>query len=254
VVKTGAGTLSLTTANTYTGGSTVSNGTLLVNNTTGSGTGTGTVVVQSGAALGGTGTISGVVTIGNGGHIAPGASVGPLNVGFMTLAAGSILDFELDTVAGVDKSDLVNVTATNGLTINGGMLNLTNAGAMTTGTYTLIDYNGALNGSLGNMTLGSTPSDFSFQLVNNTSNQSIDLVVTPGGDFDHNGAVNAADFVTWRKGVGATYTAGDYNTWREHFGETNASAGASLAAVPEPAAWVLVATGVAILFARRYTR
>jgi autotransporter-associated beta strand protein len=251
VVKTGLGTLSLTTANTYTGGTTVSNGTLLVNNTTGSGTGTGTVSVQSGAVLGGTGAISGVVTISSGGHVAPGASIESLDAGFLTLSAGSILDFELDTVAGVDKSDLVNVTATNGLTINGGMLNLTNAGAMTTGTYTLIDYAGSLNGSLGNMTLGSTPSDFSFQLVNNTGNKSIDLVVTPGGDFDHNGAVNAADYVTWRKGVGTTYTGGDYNSWREHFGETNASAGASLAAVPEPAAWLLLLFGISAVLAKR---
>src|SRR5262249_27516643 len=43
LVTAGTGTLRLTGANTYTGGTTVSAGTLLVSNTTGSGTGTGAV-------------------------------------------------------------------------------------------------------------------------------------------------------------------------------------------------------------------
>jgi hypothetical protein len=157
-------------------------------------------------------------------------------------------------VAGVDKSDLVNVTTANGLAINGGTLNLTNANAMTTGTYTLIDYAGTLNGSLSNLAIGTAPSDFSYLLVDNTANKSIDLVVSPGGDFDHNNAVNAADYVTWRKGEGTTYTASDYNTWRGNFGATSAASGAPLAAVPEPAAWTLLVTGVAMFFVRRQTR
>lgn len=61
--KTTAGTLLLDTANTYTGGATVSTGTLLVNNTVGSGTGTGSVTVAAGAILGGTGTIAGATDI-----------------------------------------------------------------------------------------------------------------------------------------------------------------------------------------------
>jgi len=63
--KTGKGTFTLSGANTYTGGTAVSGGTLLVTNQTGSATGTGAVQVNSGT-LGGTGSISGPVTIGNG--------------------------------------------------------------------------------------------------------------------------------------------------------------------------------------------
>ena len=47
VVKSGLGTLTLGNANSYIGGTSVDGGTLLVNNTTGSGTGTGTVIVNA---------------------------------------------------------------------------------------------------------------------------------------------------------------------------------------------------------------
>jgi probable HAF family extracellular repeat protein len=63
------------------------------------------------------------------------------------------------------------------------------------------------------------------------------------GDFNHNGTVDAADYVVWRKTDG---TQNGYDTWRAHFGMTSesgsGSAGASdsQAAVPEPATIVLL--------------
>ena len=61
--KVGAGTLTLTNANTYTGDTSVNGGTFTVNNSTGSATGTGPVQVNAGI-LGGSGTIAGAVTVG----------------------------------------------------------------------------------------------------------------------------------------------------------------------------------------------
>ena len=65
VTKIGTGILKLSGANTYTGGTTVSEGGLAINNTTGSGTGTGGVQVNGGI-LAGDGTIAGAVTVGTG--------------------------------------------------------------------------------------------------------------------------------------------------------------------------------------------
>ncbi|WP_009960475.1 beta strand repeat-containing protein [Verrucomicrobium spinosum] len=57
LTKTGSSTLTLAGANTYAGNTAVGSGILLATNTTGSATGKGSVLVQSGAALGGTGTV-----------------------------------------------------------------------------------------------------------------------------------------------------------------------------------------------------
>ncbi|MCX5653817.1 MAG: autotransporter-associated beta strand repeat-containing protein, partial [Planctomycetota bacterium] len=62
LTKVGAGTITLSGANTYSGGTKVLEGALLVSNTTGSATGTGTVTVGA-ATLGGRGFINGPVTL-----------------------------------------------------------------------------------------------------------------------------------------------------------------------------------------------
>jgi autotransporter-associated beta strand protein len=59
LIKTGSGTLTLDgSLNTYSAGTTVNAGTLLVNNLTGSGTGTGAIVVNGTSTLGGSGFIA----------------------------------------------------------------------------------------------------------------------------------------------------------------------------------------------------
>ncbi|MEO6872151.1 MAG: autotransporter-associated beta strand repeat-containing protein [Chthoniobacterales bacterium] len=63
--KAGSGSLALSRANSYTGGTTVSAGVLPVANQNGSATGTGPVNVNGGT-LGGEGTIAGATTIGTG--------------------------------------------------------------------------------------------------------------------------------------------------------------------------------------------
>ncbi len=240
LTKNGTGNLTLgpSPGNTYSGGTTINGGKLFANNIVGSGTGTGAVAVNSGGTLGGIGTVSGGVTVNNGGHIAPGVTLGTLGVGSLTLAAGSNLDIELDTVAGVGKSDLLNVTNTNGLTINGGTLNIANLGTITPGTYTIVDYAGTLNGSLNNLTLGNTPSGYAFAFSNNAANSSIDLTVTAGvpGDFDHSGTVDAADYVVWRHGPGDDLHPGRFRHVAFPLRPISGagSSNSTLAAVPEP--------------------
>jgi hypothetical protein len=67
----------------------------------------------------------------------------------------------------------------------------------------------------------------------------LDLTQVPDdlvGDYNQNGAVDAADYVVWRSGQGTTYTQTDYDVWRTHFGQSSGSDSASFphSAVPEP--------------------
>lgn len=83
------------------------------------------------------------------------------------------------------------------------------------------------------------------------------IVPTPvavPGDYNHNGIVDGADYVIWRKGDLAADSNGDsvvdqvdYDFWRARFDNTSgAGAGSGLgnAAVPEPTSVLLVAMGV----------
>jgi fibronectin-binding autotransporter adhesin len=115
LLKTGAGTLLLLGDNTYAGGTVVSAGSLVVNNTAGSATGTGAVTLNSGATLGGTGTISGATTLEAGAILAPGNSIGTLNLAnSLSLTDGALFTFELGAVG---NNDLVSMTGQT-LTLN----------------------------------------------------------------------------------------------------------------------------------------
>jgi len=64
------------------------------------------------------------------------------------------------------------------------------------------------------------------------------------GDYNHDGRVNAADYTTWRNGLGATYSASDFNAWKTNFG-AGAGGGSAVAAptqavVPEPMSVLLI--------------
>jgi len=148
IVKTGAGSLTLATANTYTGGTVVSGGSLIANNPAGSATGTGTVTVEAGASLGGTGSVAGTVNIASGGKLTPGAGVGTLTADSLDLDAGSTLDLDFN---GTVSNDRVTVSATNGLTIDGGVISLLQEGTQnpfsTVGTYNLFAYTGSIGGA-----------------------------------------------------------------------------------------------------------
>ncbi len=149
LAKTGAGTLSLAASNSYTGPTTVDAGTLLVNNPSGTGV-AGAVAVNSGATLGGTGSCGGTVTVNHGGHLAPGApGVGTTTAARLTLAAGSLLDFEF----GAGANDQVVVSAADGLAIHGGSFHLYAAGTTDPAnlvdgqTYNLIRCSGSIQGA-----------------------------------------------------------------------------------------------------------
>jgi autotransporter-associated beta strand protein len=116
LIKTGNGVLALNNTETYTGPTTVSNGTLQVNGQLAA----GAVTVATNGVLGGTGTIGGPVTVQTGGAIAPGASIGILTINNNLALAGN-LAIELNK-SGSPASDRIVV---------GGTLNNTGTGTVT---------------------------------------------------------------------------------------------------------------------------
>ena len=129
IVKTGTGTWTLTGESTFYGGTTVTQGILVVSNPAGSATGNGPVFVNSGT-LGGSGIIAGAVTVGTGSGT--GAFLAPASGGKkqLTLTIQSALTFNSDATytysfkAKQNKARTDKVIA-NGVTINSGaMLNL----------------------------------------------------------------------------------------------------------------------------------
>lgn len=119
LTKTGNGRLTLTTANSYTGGTIVSGGTLNVEALGASATGPGPVTVNLGAALTGPGDVGGALTVN--GTLSPGASPGTMTTGPQTWNGGANYVWEVNdataTFPGTDPGwDLINITG--GLTIN----------------------------------------------------------------------------------------------------------------------------------------
>ena len=144
--KTGGGAFTLIGANTFTGGVTISGGTLLACNTNGTATGTGGVVVQNSGTIGGTGFASGLTTVNNGGSISPGQSAGTLTLDAVNFATGASFIVEIGgTTPGTEHDQLV----VNGAATLGGALDLRylNSFVATPGqTFTILTAN-TLTGS-----------------------------------------------------------------------------------------------------------
>jgi mannan endo-1,4-beta-mannosidase len=86
------------------------------------------------------------------------------------------------------------------------------------------------------------------------------------GDFDHNGKVDAGDYIVWRKSQGQTgmglaadgdlngrIDAADHAIWRSHFGQPTGSGSGNVlnASVPEPASLALLLAATMVMFTTR---
>jgi autotransporter-associated beta strand protein len=192
----GSGTLTVTAAQTFSGGLVVSNGTVLVNNASGSGTGTGAVTVVDGT-LGGTGIIAGSVSVQSAGNLAPGNSIGDLTING-TLTLGGTFTAEVDTGAAPNTDRILGASAKN----YGGTLVIVNQGSaltaadtfqvfpagIRTGTFSLLpptpDNNPALawntstlttDGTLRITNVGSGPSTTPTNIVSSVSGGNLTL-------------------------------------------------------------------------------
>jgi fibronectin-binding autotransporter adhesin len=148
--KFGSGTLILSGNSTYTGPTSVVAGGLIVN-----GSLVSPVTVESGAFLGGTGSV-GSTTI-NGGTLSPGNSIGALKInGNLVFSTASSYLVEVNAAG---QSDRTNVTGT--ATLGGTVQVVAAPGAYAPGTtYTILNATGGISGTFAGLTGNLPASDF----------------------------------------------------------------------------------------------
>jgi autotransporter-associated beta strand protein len=248
VAKEGPGTLILSASNSYLGTTHVNAGTLLVNGTHNGG---GAYTVANGGTLGGTGTIGSAVNVNAGGILGPGASIGTLTVDSASILG--TLNIEYDGAA----STIDKLTVTNLLSIAGSTIDFDNLSATPlsgAGPYILASY-GSLTGTFSSVL--NPPSGFT---INYNYNGLKQIALVPGitvhpGDFNSDGDVDGADFVTWQShfpmSTGALLTDGDgdgdgdvdgadFIIWQTNF---PFGPGSGASPVPEPQTLALLAFG-----------
>jgi autotransporter-associated beta strand protein len=280
--KTGLGLLRVTAANVYTGGTGVYNGVMDVSNTSGSGVGTGDVIVNL-AELGGTGIIGSASDASNvaltDAVLSPGTLAATFPGGLVTgpgvltvfgdVSFDSISSLNID-LSGVTVGTQYDQLIASGLSLGGAALNLSLGAFVPTGseTFTIVNNTGgaAVSGEFAGLAQGAQVDlagvPFFIDYAGGDGNDVVLASTVPGdedADFDGDGDVDGADFLTWQQNLGGTggLAQGDANNdsaingddlaiWKNQFGPGGASVGA-VAAVPEPAALMVLASAVAAL-------
>ncbi len=189
LVQRGSGELALVGANSALAGTSVEAGTLAI---AGGATLTGDVTVLSGATLrgetgGASGTaITGAVSVQNGGHLlaAPATATGMYGLSMSSLTLASTAN--IDVVLGANTGNAVFQAGTLALD---GVLNVSNAGAMSLGVYRIIDFTTLASNN--GVVLGDTPLQYAYQ-IQLLSNQ-LNLEVLQGGILYWNGETTTAD-------------------------------------------------------------
>ncbi|OWT74341.1 MULTISPECIES: autotransporter-associated beta strand repeat-containing protein [unclassified Achromobacter] len=218
LVKQGGAALALNGSNQVGGGTTVAQGSLLVNGTLSG----GLVTVDAGASLGGSGVVTSDVTLGDNAHLVAGTPSNPISfAGGLNLSNATQLDFTL----GSPNTPTTAVTVAGNLVADG-VLNVANAGSLGTGIYHLFQAGGTLtdNGIVyGSLPTGFTADNFTLQT---SVPQQINLLVetTPGEIQFWNGSKTLADGQisggsgTWGTGTNWTDAAGTTSqTWNDRY-------------------------------------
>ncbi|HUO10842.1 MAG TPA: LamG-like jellyroll fold domain-containing protein [Phycisphaerae bacterium] len=282
LIKNGAGSFTLSGPSTYSGGTTLNAGTLLVSNSSGSATGSGNLVLNQGT-LGGTGSIAGAVIAGAGPHtIAPGlgaaGNIGTLTLAALTTSANTTLSFSLaspQAPATPSANSLLNVSSPNGLTLDSSTLQLSAPPitAQSLGYYSLIQYAGTFSGDLSKLLLPSLTTGYLYTLDTTRDPSFIDLHLGFLGDANDDGHVDLTDLSTVLNNFGTatlSWTSGnfdgsptidltDLSLVLNNFGLSAPALAAvsseptaySAAAVPEPASLALLLPPLLLLRARR---
>ncbi|MBV7417462.1 autotransporter domain-containing protein [Comamonas sp. CMM03] len=224
ISKVGSGTLTLAGINTFTSNLVVSAGRLHLNS--GASLASSQVTVANGASLGGSGSLSGHVTVTSGATLAPGASngTGSLTVGSLDMAQGSTLAVALGAPGANFQTpgQGTSVSVTGNLTLNGMTLSMTDAGGFGPGLYRLFDYGGTLTTSNGGF--AAIPTSATIQFL--TADKKINLINTQGFTLNLWNANGQATSATMGGGSG---------TWSNTAAAwTDATASITAAMSPQP--------------------
>ncbi len=212
----------------------------------------GGTLAGSGSIMTGSGPIDGQVENRNG-LVAPGVGVGAgtlsitgrfanghdgaLNIELGGLTAGTQYDrLLIDGVATLDGT--LNVLLVN---LGGGMF------APALGSVFSIIEADSVGGTFSALNLPALASDKMWFV--GYEETSVLLKVTLPGDFDGDGGVDDDDLAVWKSGYDSTYGGDDFLAWQRYFGQNIGA----IAAVPEPAAGVLITIGLAAVALRRRT-
>ena len=185
ITKSGVGKLSFAGANSFTGTTTISGGSLDL-----SGSLTGALAIGATARLSGGGSVAGVTTVGNAAILNPGTSgVGTLTLAGLTFGAvatdTATVNFAALAVPDANNP-AINVTGAGGLVTNGDgtgvnvvTLNLTTA-LPAVGVRTIINYDGTIGGTgFSAFKLGTLPNPrIVATLNNNTTDTRIELDIS----------------------------------------------------------------------------
>jgi hypothetical protein len=195
----------------------------------------------------GTGTLDNVDFTGT---YSPGA--GPAAVSLGSAKYEGELDLEIGGLAAGTEFDQLNHNLGSSMAELGGTLSvsLLNGFAPQAGNiFEVLTASGGVTGTFATTMLPALTGNLIWNV--NYSANAVDLVVASAvppplpGDFNNDGTVDAADYITWRIGLGTTYTDADFDLWRAHFGETNIASGAAASfssnAVPEPTSLLMLA-------------